>query len=327
MAKGYTTGEGGVRPAQRIDMSVPSAAGGLVGDAADVVRWGNALHHGRVVSPPLYAQMIAPTRLPGGTTAPYGFGLMTGTLRDMATVGHSGGIFGFASDSVYLPRYDVFVTVLTNSDHPQSSPGQVMRRLAALAAGRPYPEFTAQPLDVAAVQPFLGTYRIAGKERVLNVEDGKLVYRRSDGASPLVPVGDNRYAFGADGVSWIELRRGTGGTPAIVYFDDGKDTGGPSPRVGPLPVEAATVVVPAEALRRYAGSYTAPIGKVVVASAENDNLTVQLAGQPALALRALGLAEFEVERVRARVRFVETGGKVVRLEIVQGGRTIPATRD
>ena len=63
MARGYDGGDARTGPARPIHMSVPHAAGALVGTAGDMARWAQALHHGRVVGPALYAQMIAPAPL------------------------------------------------------------------------------------------------------------------------------------------------------------------------------------------------------------------------------------------------------------------------
>ncbi|KQM56981.1 hypothetical protein ASE65_14060 [Sphingomonas sp. Leaf16] len=326
MATGYAGADAKAPVGQAIDMSVPAAAGALVGTASDLTRWDDALHRGKVLTAPIYAQMIAPTRMPDGSTAPYGFGLIPGKVRGLASVGHSGGIFGFLSDTLYLSGPDISVAVLVNSDEPQSGPGAVSRKLAALAAGKPYPVFTPQPLDKAAVEPFLGTYTLRGEDRVLKVEKDELIWQRTDGRTTLIPVGDGRYTMGKAGLSWIVLSRDAAGKPQVALFDDGENIDGTLARTGPVPVEAAAVDVPAATLARYVGTYTAPTGRVTVAQG-TSGLTVQLTGQPALALRPVSTTEFAVEKVEARVRFVEEGGRIVRLEIVQGGQTLPATRD
>ena len=53
---------------------------------------------------------------------------------------------------------------------------------------------------------------------------------------------------------------------------------------------------------------------------------IQLRGS-ALPMKAVSLAEFTVDQVAAKVRFVSTAGKVTGIEIEQGGRTLPGTRD
>ena len=58
-----------------------------------------------------------------------------------------------------------------------------------------------RPLALKAVTPFLGAYRLGTKDRVLRIQDGRLVYVRTDSSSDLFPIGDGRYSFGADTLS------------------------------------------------------------------------------------------------------------------------------
>ena len=328
MAKGYSRDDGAIVPAQKIHMSVPAAAGGLVGTPADLARWANALHHGKVVPAPFYEQMIAPSAISKASGRNYGFGLETGSVRNAPSIGHGGGIFGFSTASVYFPAGDLFVAVYANSDTPQTAVDATTRRLAAMAMGKPYPTFTAETLDAKALAPLLGVYKLKDKDRIVTIEDGKLLYVRPEGAtSELIPVGGDIYSFGLDTVSWVELKRDAVGKPVMRVFPDGEDNDGPAAWTGPVPPQAKAFDVPAATLKRYVGSYSSPIGAVTVAEPTAGKLTVQLAGQPAIQLRALSLVEFDVERVGAKVRFVEEGGKIVRLEILQRGRTLPATRD
>ena len=136
MAKGYT-GEAtaAARPSQYIHMSAPGAAGSLIGTVGDLAKWAQALHHGKVVDAAHYKLMITPTMLPDGSTRPYGFGLGLDPLRGHPAIGHNGGIFGFNTDSIYIPEADLFIAVFLNSDAPQTGTGMVMRRIAAAAVG------------------------------------------------------------------------------------------------------------------------------------------------------------------------------------------------
>ncbi len=327
MARGYSDEEGKIAPAQAIDMSVPAAAGALIGTTADLARWADALHHGRVVTAPYYARMIAPTVLPDGKTVPYGFGLEPGMLRGEPVVGHSGGIFGFSTDSIYLPRHDLFVTVFTNSDSPKVQTGVVMNRLAALAIGRPFDRFVERPIDIAAVTPALGRYQFDGFERIVTIDGGKLFAQRVGGPRrPVFATGGNRYFYDADDLAWFSLGTDAAGKRIMGFHPDGADAAETGTYAGPPPVAAAVFAVPAALLASYAGSYTAPIGKVMIAQSKSG-LTIQLARQPAFALRPSSPTEFHVDEVGALVSFVSAGGEVSGLELEQGGQKLSATRD
>jgi D-alanyl-D-alanine carboxypeptidase len=133
-ARPYTRLGGGiVGPAQPVDMSFPHAAGALVGTARDLARWSDALHHGRVVDQTSYSQMISPTKFTDNTVSDYGFGLENGVVDGVPVIGHSGGIMGGQTDSLYVPSQDLFVAVLANSDAPAVAPSVTVRRIVKLA--------------------------------------------------------------------------------------------------------------------------------------------------------------------------------------------------
>jgi D-alanyl-D-alanine carboxypeptidase len=110
-------GEGGI-PA-----SDGFAAGELCSDVGDLLNWGNALAHGRVVSAASYAEMTTPVRLANGTTSPYGFGLQLGGSQggfigefgDHTYVGHTGGQPGFSSFIAHFTDQDLTIVLLFNS--------------------------------------------------------------------------------------------------------------------------------------------------------------------------------------------------------------------
>jgi D-alanyl-D-alanine carboxypeptidase len=330
MAKGYTRGETGVVvPAQKIHMSVPHAAGGLVGSVEDMARWARALHHGKVVRPASYAQMTAATKLPDGKTVPYGFGLGLDEVRGHKAIGHNGGIFGFSTDSLYIPEEDLFIAVFANSDQPATSPGVALRRLAAMALGDPYPSFTRVEIAPAALEPLLGVYAVeGGGDRLFFARDGKLFTRRK-GAPELevVAAGGNRFFYGPESLTWFEIVPGADGAePAMEMHQNGAKTAERALRSGPVPVQAATLALPRDVLARYVGEYSLGPAKVTIGFGEGDSLTTQITGQRLLPMRATGPAEFEVAGVDAKVVFVVENGAVARLVIHQGGREMPAER-
>jgi hypothetical protein len=202
MAAGYTDKDGKVVPAQKIHMSVPHAAGALIGSVEDLAKWNAALHHGKVIPPAYYARMIARTKMPDGSLEDYGFGIANREVRGHPALGHGGGIFGFSTDSIYLPKDDVFVAVFTNSDSPATDPSTVLLKLAAMAIDDPFPTFTKHALDPKTVEPWVGVYPIKDGERRLFVRDGKLFTQRTGGGEVEAFAAGNRLFFYSDGLSW-----------------------------------------------------------------------------------------------------------------------------
>jgi CubicO group peptidase (beta-lactamase class C family)/ketosteroid isomerase-like protein len=236
-ASGYTVKGGLVRPAQKFDFSAPQAAGGLVGSVIDFARWTFALHHGRVLKPATYAQMIAPTKLPDGSTKNYGLGLEIGAIQGSRTFEHSGGIFGATTEAIYLSDQDVFVGVFANSDKPVTDPNILARRLAALAIGRPYPSFTEAKIDPVTLSRLFGIYRDEhfGDHRFF-ARDGHLFMQDGDNpARETFAAGNDRFFFGSDHLDWFHLARASGSPPVIEYHADGGNKVARATWVGPAP--------------------------------------------------------------------------------------------
>jgi len=330
MAKGYT-GEAtaAATMSQYVHMSAPGAAGALIGTVGDLAKWAQALHHGKVVDAAHYQLMITPTALPDGSTIPYGFGLALDPLRGHPAVGHSGGIFGFSTDSIYVPDSDLFVAVFTNSDAPQTSPGMVMRRVAAAAVGDPYPAFTRVPADLAALEPFFGVYPIpGGGERRFFAREGKIFTQRLGAATLEVYAGgDNRFFYGPATLSWFALRRDADGTPVMDFAPNGETPVQTITRSGPIPPEAAAIAVPRAELERHAGRYAfGPATLTIAFTADGTGLTGQLTGQPAIPLTPIGGSEFRAEGVDATLVFEGAEGPSTAVTLNQGGQQIRAPR-
>lgn len=321
VVEGYT--EGG-KPAQKIDMTVPSGAGALVGNAADLARWADALHGGRVLKPASYQAMIAETSLTTGRKVPYGFGLGSGVVRGMKTIGHNGGIFGFGSESLYAPEKKLFVAALSNSDVGEAP--TIARRLLAEAAGVPFPRLTATKADMAALEPYLGLYKDEQGERRFFVKDGKLYTQRSGGSRfEVFAAGKDRFFYGPASLSYFDLARSADGTPEMRFHAEGAPDAVVARRAGPMPDEPATLVLTASELDRYVGAYA--MGPAVMTIARSgDGLTGQLTGQRPIPLEAVASGQFRTVGVDATLSFVEEGGKIVRVVLNQGGRTIPFQR-
>ena len=329
MARGYTVGDNGVQPARPIHMSVPHAAGALTGNVRDLATWAQALHHGRVVSAQSYAQMIQPASLPEGRTHPYGFGLGLGDVRGRPAVGHGGGIFGFGTSSTYVPSEDLFVAVFTNSDTHDVAPDVTLNRLAAIALGDPYPELTAVALDMAAVEPLTGLYRIEGQtdERRFFARDGKLFTQRADGPPQEVfAAGGDRFFYGPASLTWFHIRRAADGSHVMEMHQEGAQLAERAIRTGPVPAEAAALALPRATLERYVGAYRMPIGQLTVAIDADGTLTGQLPGQPPVHLDATSETAFRVREVGAALVFTVENGRVTRATIRQGGRELSGDR-
>jgi CubicO group peptidase (beta-lactamase class C family) len=241
MVVGHTQDPAGaVHLARKTHMSVTHAAAGLVGSARDLASWTHALHHGRVVSPTLYAAMTTPTPLPDGRAAPYGFGLSFADVRGQRAIRHDGRIAGFNNEVIYVPADDVIVVVLTNSDRPATSPALLGRRLAALAVGKPFRVFTTSAVDVEALRPFLGVYDGApsGVSRRFLERAGKFYLARAGAPEREVLAAGNNEFFFPDSFTWFRIGSSSGAAPTMRLHQDGAPEAEQLVRTGGLPDSA-----------------------------------------------------------------------------------------
>ena len=327
MATGYAVnekGEAGSSP--RIHMSVPGAAGALIGTVGDLAIWADALHHGRVVDAASYKAMTTPTRTSDGKQSPYGYGLALDELRGHQTIGHGGGIFGFVTASIYVPEKDVFVAVFHNAAPSAASPDEVAAKLAMLAIGDPFPELQKLPVDMKAIEPLLGVYKIEGEEaeRIFFARDGKLFTRRSGGSElEVFAAGNSRY-FYEGSVTWFDIKPGA--VPVMEMYHSGAKTPQLAKRAGPVPTEEKPFDVPRATLEHYVGSYAVG-GDLAVVTLGDEGLSVKLGAQPTIRLLARSATEFAVQGVDAKVVFNASADSPAKsLTIHQGGRTMEAPR-
>ena len=327
MAVGYSQKDGKFSPARKIHMSVPHAAGALIGSVEDLAKWAEALHKGKVVSSATYAQMIAPTKLPNGKTENYGYGLAQRELRDLPSIGHGGGIFGFDTSSVYVPSEDVFIAVFANSDDPVVEPDIVALKLGAMAVGKPFPDFEKASVAPSEIEPLLGLYQFEGGTRRFFAKDGRLFTRRSGGNDMEVwAAGKDRFFYGPANFTWFAVKRDTAGKHVMEMHQSGSEEALKSVRAGPVPVDAPAVTLSRDVLDRYVGSYKASQGFAKVAVAEDGGLTIQLGGGNPIKLHATSETEFRAEGRDGKVVFHGEAGKVSHIILHEGDQQIRGDR-
>jgi D-alanyl-D-alanine carboxypeptidase len=320
--KGYSWEAGKPVPAHPISMTQPHAAGALVSNVDDLLRWNRALHEGRVLRSDTYRQMITPVGK--AADAGYGFGLYADKVRTFAALRHGGGIFGFASALTYVPGPDVSVVVLENDDSggEEDSAAILSRRLAAMALGDPYPAMRPMAVDPAALTADEGVYRFGdGAARILRVADGKLTAQRDRAPrQALIPIAADDFLY-PDGFSRLKLERDASGRIVAARFFANGDGGGEigTRTADALPSAPAGILLPRAALERLVGSYAQDRFALKV-YLDGATLKAQLAGQDPITLRAASPTEFDVVENGATVVFPAGDGQAAKVTVRQRGR-------
>lgn len=330
LVQGYTREAGKVVPMRPMSMTQPHAAGALVSNADDLLRWNRALHEGRILKNETYMKMVVPVGKAADSGIGYGFGLFNEKVRKNGMLRHGGRIFGFTTALSYLPGADITVVVLQNSDVPlgNDTTETLARKLAAKALGDPYPEMRAIAVDAALLVEAEGMYRFdAGTTRALRVVDGKLTSQRAGGPRiDLVPIAVDDFLY-ADGFNRLKVEREVGGRiQGIRFFANGDGEGEFGRRTNELlPEIAVGLRLPRPALERLVGTY-ANGGLTLRIFIDGDAFKAQLAGQPPVTLRATSPTQFEVEETRATLTFSDGDASAIEVTMRQNGREIVLKR-
>ena len=197
-ARGHVLRDGAVVPAAAENLNWTRGDGGLCAHAVDVAKWTRLLASGRVVSPPSYQAMIAPTRLKDGRAVDYGFALSLVTLDGQRKVAHNGAMLGFSASAAYYPDSEHTVVVLTNRGdvRTESIERGIARRLLDLHA----PDLREHPLPPEAKRRFVGRYDIGVFQVSIVDRDGHLALEmpRPGPTTTLRHIGNGEFACESD---------------------------------------------------------------------------------------------------------------------------------
>jgi len=221
-AAGYSAGDKGFEPSERLSMSQPYAAGSLVSTVDDLARWDAAITAGKLLTPARWKMAFKPYMLTPEKSTEYGYGWHVGTLQGVPVIDHGGGINGFSTYALRLPQQKVFVAVLANTDSGKINPEVLAKKAAALAIGKPFLEHKAIALDAQALEAFTGLYEAdADNKRSFAVRDGELVMQRGKGRiRPLKAFAPNGFFIPGTLIEFVFERDAGGNVTHVTMKQD-----------------------------------------------------------------------------------------------------------
>ncbi len=326
---GYSMDGDKLMNARYLSMTQPYSAGSLSSTVDDLARWDASLYTEKLLKKASLEKAWTPYRLTNGESTGYGYGWAIDKLRGRTSIAHGGGIFGFSTFAIRLPEERVYVAVLANSDSPATDPGYVARKLAALAAGDPFPEFVAITLDPKTLEGYAGLYRVdASTTRTVTLENGRLYTHRSGGQRlEIRPSSETEFFYDKSFTHLRFERDANGAVTGMLMYPDGAEKPERAVRVGEAPPQPAAIRVDPSLYDAYAGEYELRPGFVLTVTREGDRLMTQATGQQKFEIFPSSETEFFLKVVDARITFVRSeGGAVDQLVLHQAGRDMPATR-
>ncbi|HEX4958287.1 MAG TPA: serine hydrolase [Lacibacter sp.] len=319
-AKGYKKTEKDFFNSDYISMTLPHAAGSIISTVEDLWKWNKALYSYKVISKEWVDPLITPYKLANGKSTNYGYGLAISTIQGSPVYSHGGGIPGFLTYGIYMPKEDVFVAVFSNCDC--KSPDAAATKMAAIAIGKPY-NFTALPLKETEAKPYEGVYAFENEERIIQWKDGKLTSKRGGGNVFELKMYEKDKFFFEGSFSFIEFVKGSSGSFDELIYKNNEESSVWKKTSKPLPQPLAVIKVDPALLADYTGAYQLAPNFILTITQEGDTLFGQATGQGKIGMEAISPVRFKAKGVDAQVEFKkDASGKTVALVLYQNGREI-----
>jgi CubicO group peptidase (beta-lactamase class C family) len=316
-AAGHSPLEKGFGPARQLGKNQSYAAGELVSTVDDLATWDAAIAAGKLLKPATWQRAFTSYRLVDGKDSHYGYGWEMSLVQGEPAIGHSGSTRGFRSYGLRIPGKGVYVAVLTNSDAGTVVPDVVTRRAAAVAIGKPFPEFREVALDAAGLDAVAGEYTFEKDTRRVFRRDGEFLSLLRPGRGPLVLKAMSPDTFFVpDTVDWFVFQRDAAGkVTGVTYHQDGRALA--HVRSGEAPPPRVVAKISDAAFDARAGRYEIQPGMVFELTRDGGRYFLQPTGQRRVELFPLSDSRFFTRDVDAEIGF---DGQT--LTFTQGGRNM-----
>lgn len=334
-AFGYSKDADTFEAATKISMTQPYAAGALCSTVDDLAKWDAAIQAGKLLKADSWRRALTPYILKNGQSTNYAYGWGVGQFEGRQMYSHGGGIPGFSTFALSMPKEHLYVAVLTNADGGLAQPEMVATRLAASAIGKPIPDFKAIHLDQKALDRFVGVYRIDDKNRRYIVRDNdKLVMTRTNGPrTVLQPYSANGFFKDNNSLLRLEFTQADNGdvNNLIVYQNGTVTSHARLDEAMPDATKALkaqkAIEMSAEQFATFAGDYQIQANFVLNVRREGERFVTQATGQGPVNIFPVSADTFDAPDVGGQLKFEkDADGKVTQLILTQGGRQIPAKK-
>ena len=321
----YSVGNDGYNNARYLNETHIYAAGAIQTTVSDFFKWHQAVHAYTLVKKETMDKAFLRYLLSDGIAVDYGYGWKLGYLYESPTFWHGGGIEGYGTMEIYLPKEDVFVVIFTNCDC--TYPKDLAMRLAAVASGAPY-QYEAINLENKTLETYSGLYENeSGHQHLVRAAENQLHFLPGRGPKLVFkPFQKDKFYHVDDHMETIRFQRNHIGE--IVSLTHVKLTGNETylKTNKPLPDENG-IKVDEKILFTYVGEYEIPSVFTFKVNHEEGRLFINVTGQDPFEIYAETENRFFAKVEDAQFEFIKgDSGKITKVVLNQGGRQIDAVR-
>jgi CubicO group peptidase (beta-lactamase class C family) len=333
-ALGYQFEDGKFKKALNWDMSKAGGAGALYSTVGDLQRWNEGVFNGKVLKEPTLKAAFTPVVTADDDTAQpkesgYGYGWSIQMQRGLQEIGHGGGLHGFLSYLLRLPKENFTVAVLANCSPPPPGvdPAGLAHDVAELYLGEKLAPRETPKIDTKvapkAFDAIVGRYDY-GMGILTVTKEGDKAFAQLTGQprSEIFPKSETEFFWKAVEAEVTFVKDEKGAVTKAIHRQGGQTINAPKLE----DVKAAKV--DAKLYDAYVGKYDYGQGKAIMTiTREGEQLFAQLTGQPKFEIFPKSETEFIWKVVNARVTFVkDPSGKVTKAIHEQSGQKFDAPR-
>ena len=286
--------------AQYISLTLPYAAGSIMSNVDDMLKWQIAINNHVFVKKETIQKAFTNYTLNNGESINYGYGWSLNELNGEPTIEHGGGIPGYLSMGVYIPSEDVYVILFSNCGC--KSPTDIALEITAITIGKTVSNNKKVTLTSQELTQWVGSYKFENATRHITLKDNQLYSQRegSDKAFKIIPSAVNKFYF-EEGFIRYEFFVKNGVKEAVFKNRIQKDTGVYF-KAEPIK-EKKDVIVDASVLKKYIGTYELQPGFDLVIEVKENKIFAQATGQAQFELFAETKSKFYLKVVKASVQF------------------------
>ena len=322
-AYGYQKNEAYVN-AEYLSLTQPYAAGSLMSTVKDLFIWNRAIRTHKLVKQESIELAFTNHALNNGEKINYGYGWGLNEINGSPTIEHSGGIFGYSTNAIYLPNEDVFVAIYANCDCSETE--SVSTRMAAIAIKKPYPETKDLiAIDHSDLKKLVGIYDFTdGTSRLITIENNQLYSQLTGGSRfKIFPFKKNTFFFDNSFAS-IQFKETEGQVEASFTNRINRTTGIKTAK--PIPVRKE-IQLRTEIMEKYVGVYEIAPNFEISVTLEDGKLMTQATGQGKFEIFAESQTKFFLKVVDAQIEFMDNNtGNYDAFILYQGGLKIPGKK-
>ncbi len=192
-AGAYEKDSTGFINAPSMSMTQPYSAGSIQSTVSDFFKWHQAVHTYKLVKKESLDKAFTKYKLTDGKETGYGYGWGFGNIQGSPTIGHAGGINGFLTESIYLPKEDVFVAIFSNCGC--NPPFEIGSKIATLAIRKTIPIHTEIQVEASVLESYIGQYELNPKFIITVTKEQNRLFTQATGQEKLEAFAESATKF------------------------------------------------------------------------------------------------------------------------------------